>query len=78
MKFDLENGKEFIIEASDLTDENIYIKTASLNEHVYPNSFITHQTIMDGGLLRFEMCDFGKWESAKMRKKESESDAAVQ
>jgi hypothetical protein len=55
VKLKLENGKEFIIEARDLTDENIYVKTASLNEHVYPKSYITHQTIMDGGLLRFEM-----------------------
>ena len=51
----LENGKEFIIEAANVSDENKYIQTASLNGQVFPNSFITHQTIMEGGLLRFEM-----------------------
>jgi hypothetical protein len=51
----LENGNEFIIEAANISDENKYIQTATLNGSVYPNCFINHQTIMDGGLLRFEM-----------------------
>jgi hypothetical protein len=51
----LENGNEFIIEAANISDENKYIQTATLNGTVYPNCFINHQTIMDGGLLQFEM-----------------------
>nr|NQU92066.1 glycoside hydrolase family 92 protein [Bacteroidota bacterium] len=51
----LGNGKEFIIEAKNVSDENKYIQTATLNGKVYPNSFLTHQQIMNGGFLSFEM-----------------------
>ncbi len=51
----LENGNEFVIEAKNLSTENKYIQTATYNGHVWPNSFITHQMIMDGGYLVFEM-----------------------
>ncbi|MBE0638267.1 MAG: GH92 family glycosyl hydrolase, partial [Bacteroidales bacterium] len=51
----LENGNEFVIEAKNLFTENKYIQTATYNGHVWPNSFITHQMIMDGGYLVFEM-----------------------
>lgn len=51
----LENGKSLVIESANFSDENIYIQTATLNGEVLPNSYLTHQQIMEGGYLRFEM-----------------------
>lgn len=51
----LENGNEFVIETKNLSNENKYIQTATYNGRVWPNSFITHQMLMDGGYLVFEM-----------------------
>jgi hypothetical protein len=53
----LESGKKFIIRAKDVSPENIYIKTAKLNGKVLTKSFITHNEIVNGGLLEFEMID---------------------
>lgn len=50
-----ENGNEFVIEAKNLSTENKYIQTATYSGRVWPNSFITHQMIMDGGYMVFEM-----------------------
>jgi predicted alpha-1,2-mannosidase len=53
----LGNDKKFLIKANNLSDKNIYIKSAILNKNLLTRSFITHQEIMDGGLLEFEMTD---------------------
>ncbi len=55
VKINLENGNSFSIKANNLTDENKYIQSATLNGEGYSKSFILHQHIMDGGELVFEM-----------------------
>ncbi len=53
----LENGKTFVIRAKNLSDNNFYIKSAKLNGKPYAKSFFTHQDILKGGVLEFEMSD---------------------
>ncbi len=51
----LENGKQFIIQAHNLNDKNIYIQKISLNGKPHNSFFINHEDIMKGGTLEFEM-----------------------
>ena len=51
----LENGKQFIIEANDNSAENAYIKAASLNGQPYTKNFIRHADINNGGKLTLTM-----------------------
>ena len=51
----LENGNAFCITAKNVSDNNIYIQSASLNGGEFNQSFIRHQTIMNGGALVFEI-----------------------
>jgi hypothetical protein len=53
----LENGNTFTIKANNLSDENIYIQSATLNGVAYIKSFLKHAAIMSGGELVFEMGD---------------------
>lgn len=54
-KYNLENGKTFVIKAPNVSKQNIYIKSVKLNGKIYTKSFITHEDIMNGGILEFEM-----------------------
>lgn len=51
----LTNGKTFIIEAPENSDENIYIEKIELNGDNYENNWISHEDIMNGGKLLFHM-----------------------
>ncbi len=51
----LENGREFIVRAENLSDENIYIQSLRLNGTEYGKSYITHEDLMKGGELIFVM-----------------------
>jgi predicted alpha-1,2-mannosidase len=51
----LENGKQFVMEAKGVSEKNIYIQSATLNGEDYTKSYITHEQIMSGGKLVFEM-----------------------
>ncbi|MEO9482044.1 MAG: GH92 family glycosyl hydrolase [Ekhidna sp.] len=51
----LENGKQFVIEAPENTDANVYVHSAQLNDEDHPYSFINHQDLMNGGKLSLEM-----------------------
>lgn len=51
----LENGKKFIIEAPENSNENVYIKSASLNGKTFTKTFLKHSEITNGGLLKLEM-----------------------
>jgi predicted alpha-1,2-mannosidase len=51
----LENGNTFKIKAENLSNEHFYIKSAKLNGKPYNKSFISHQDIMKGGEIVFEM-----------------------
>ncbi|UKT62774.1 GH92 family glycosyl hydrolase [Pedobacter mucosus] len=51
----LENGQKFIIDAATNNDENVYIKSATLNGKPYFHNFLTHADILKGGVLKLEM-----------------------
>lgn len=48
-------GKDFVIEAKNVSAENKYIQSATLNGATYDEPWITHSDIADGGNLAFEM-----------------------
>jgi predicted alpha-1,2-mannosidase len=51
----LANGKEFSIEAKNISSENIYRGSALLNGQPIDKLQLTYPQIMDGGNLKFEM-----------------------
>jgi len=51
----LENGKQFTIEAKNLTEKNIYIQSITLNGAAYKKGSIRHEDIINGGTLTFDM-----------------------
>jgi predicted alpha-1,2-mannosidase len=51
----LENGKKFTIKANNISDGNIYIRSARLNGKEYSKSYLRHEDIMSGSELVFEM-----------------------
>ncbi len=55
MKYRLENGKTFTIRAENVSPHNFYIASVQLNGMPYKKAFITHDDIMNGGTLEFEM-----------------------
>ena len=55
VRFNLENGKSFRIVAHGVSDRNIYIQSASLNNRPYRKSFIDHADLMAGGQLVLQM-----------------------
>lgn len=55
MQVNLENGKTFTVRADKVSDKNRYIKSVTLNGKPYKKAYITHQDIMNGGELVFQM-----------------------
>ena len=55
LRFNLENGKSFIVRARGVSDRNVYIQSATLNGKPYHKSFLLHDDLMAGGELVFEM-----------------------
>ncbi|MBT8266532.1 MAG: GH92 family glycosyl hydrolase [Bacteroidia bacterium] len=53
----LESGKQFTINAHNLSSTHIYIESARLNNSKLESTFITHEDIMNGGVLDFYMTD---------------------
>lgn len=51
----LADQKEFCIEVQRKSDEDIYIQSVMLNGRVYKKLFITHQDLMNGGVMKFKM-----------------------
>ncbi|MGB3605519.1 GH92 family glycosyl hydrolase, partial [Psychroserpens sp.] len=51
----LESGKQFTITAKNLSDKNKYIEAAFLNGNALDRTYITHEDIIAGGTLAFEM-----------------------
>jgi len=51
----LENGKIFTVEATNQSDKNVYVKSVSLNDKPLKERFITHDQIMQGGKITFQM-----------------------
>jgi predicted alpha-1,2-mannosidase len=55
LRFNLENGKSFVIKARGVSKENIYIQSATLNGRPYRFSYLTHKDLLNGGELAFQM-----------------------
>ena len=57
IKMNLSNGKVFRISGPGLTRDNKYIKSMKINGQPYHKSYITHEQIMSGAEVEFEMVD---------------------
>ena len=55
MILQVSNGRQFAIEAENLSADNIYITSVSLNGTLLDRNFIYHNEIINGGILRFTM-----------------------
>jgi predicted alpha-1,2-mannosidase len=55
VEINLENGNIFKITANKVSAKNFYIQSAVLNGMTYSKSYISHEDIMKGGHLHFEM-----------------------
>ena len=51
----LENGNKFVVKANNISTDNIYIQSATLDGEPYPNSYLRHEDIMKGAELVIEM-----------------------
>ncbi|MDZ7608509.1 MAG: glycoside hydrolase family 92 protein [Cyclobacteriaceae bacterium] len=51
----LESGKSFSIKTQNLSPENYYVQSASMNGMPYEKSWISHENIVSGGELIVEM-----------------------
>jgi len=51
----LSNGKDFVIEAHNVSGENKYIQSATLNSKSLNRPWIAHSEIVNGGTLTFQM-----------------------
>ncbi|MDR2085054.1 MAG: GH92 family glycosyl hydrolase [Bacteroidales bacterium] len=55
MEINLPGSKKLIIKADKVGDKNRYIKSIKLNGDIIDKAFITHEQVMNGGVLEFEM-----------------------
>jgi hypothetical protein len=55
VRFNLENKKSFVVKANNVSEQNIYVQSATLNGKPYTKSYIEHGALMAGGELVFEM-----------------------
>jgi len=55
VRFNLENGKSFVVQAVNASKRNVYIQSATLNGKAYNKSFLLHQDLMNGGEIVFTM-----------------------
>ena len=53
----LENGNQFTVVAHNISDENMYIESVSLNGKLLDRTYLKHDEIMNGGILKFHMMD---------------------
>lgn len=55
VKIHLENGKTFTVKAPAVSSDNIYIKGVKVNGQPWHESYLTHDQIMSGATVEFEM-----------------------
>ena len=55
VRMNLSNEKQFTVTAENMSDENVYIQSATLNGKAFTKSYLLHNQIMDGGHLHFVM-----------------------
>ena len=53
----VENGQTFTVTAKNVSRENIFIQSASLNGRDFNRTYLTHKEIMQGGDIEFLMSD---------------------
>lgn len=51
----LDDGKRFTMVAEDLSEENLYIQSVSLNGEPYDKAYLRHEDLVAGGTLVFRM-----------------------
>ena len=75
----LESGKKFVIQANQVSAENINIQSAKLNGKNYTQSYLKHEDILAGGELVFEMGPQPNknWGTAKIDRPYSENGEPV-
>jgi putative alpha-1,2-mannosidase len=63
----VDNGRKFIVKAINLSDQNIYIQSVMLNGQPWNKTYITHEDLMKGGELIFNMASKPnkKWGTSK-------------
>jgi predicted alpha-1,2-mannosidase len=57
IELNFEDGKKFIIEAEDNSEQNVYLENVNLNGHNYSKNFIKHNILQAGGILKLKMSD---------------------
>jgi len=55
VEISLPNGKKFIIDSAENSNENIYVDNVKLNEKYYNNNWLHHDDLKKGGKLMFNM-----------------------
>lgn len=55
VKIDLPSGNVFMVIANNNSPENLYVQSAKLNGEPLTEAFFTHEDILNGGTLEFEM-----------------------
>ncbi len=55
VRMHLANGKTFTVRANGVSQENCYIRSVTFNGAPYDKTYITHEQILSGGVLEFEM-----------------------
>jgi predicted alpha-1,2-mannosidase len=55
VRFNFENGKSFVVKASGVSEQNVYVQSATLNGEPYAKSYLKHKDLVSGGELVFQM-----------------------
>jgi predicted alpha-1,2-mannosidase len=55
LRFNLENGRSFLVKAQGVSPVNTFIQSARLNGKPYTRSYLSHADLMNGGELVFQM-----------------------
>lgn len=55
LTLNLENGKKFIIEAPQNSQDNKYVQSVTMNEKKYTNNWLNHFEVLKGGKLKLNM-----------------------
>ena len=58
--FHLEDGKTFEIITENLSDDNFYIQSATLNGNAFNQLYINHEDITKGGKLIYKLSNIPK------------------
>ncbi len=53
--FNLDHGKKFTIKANNVSEQNFYIQSATLNGETFNRAWVSHEEIINGGDLILEM-----------------------